>query len=57
MIVTFSSARRGRWRTIYNGLASAAIITRLVIVLLRVLVTSLAPFLICLLEAHSATRS
>jgi hypothetical protein len=55
--IFFSSARTGRWRTISNGLASAAIITRLVIVLLSVLVTSLAPFLICLLATHSATKS
>ena len=54
---TFYSQRIGRCRTISKGLASAAMTIRWVMPLLRVLVDSLAPFLICLRDAHWATRS
>lgn len=54
---TFYSQRMGRCNTISRGLASAAMMMSSVIPLLRVLVASLAPFLICLREAHWATKS
>lgn len=56
-MITFYSQRIGKWRTISRGLASAAMIMSSVIPLFNVLVASLAPFLICLREAHCATKS
>lgn len=56
-LFTFYSQRMGRCNTISNGLASAAIIINSVIPLFKVLVASLAPFLICFKEAHWATKS
>lgn len=56
-MVTFYSQRIGRWRTISNGVASAAIMISSVMALFKVLVASLAPFFICFRAAHWATRS
>lgn len=53
----FYSHKMGKCKTISNGLASAAIIIRSVIPLFKVLVASLAPFLICLREALWETKS
>ena len=54
---TFYSHKIGRCSTISSGLASAAMIMSSVIPRLRVLVASLAPFFICLSEAHCETKS
>ncbi len=47
----------GRCNTISSGLASAAMMINSVIPLFKVLVASLAPFLICLRAAHWANKS
>ena len=54
---TFSSHTIGRCSTISRGVASAAMTISSVMPRLRVLVDSLAPFLICLRAAHWAIRS
>ena len=53
----FSSHKMGKCNTIYNGLASAAMIISSVIPLFKVLVASLAPFLTCFNDAHWAIKS
>ena len=55
--ITFYSHKIGKCNTISSGLASAAIIINSVIPRFKVLVASLAPFLICFNEAHCATKS
>ncbi len=57
MKFTFYSQRMGKCNTISSGLASAAMMISSVIPLFNVLVASLAPFLICLSEAHCAIKS